>query len=198
LNFLYIKSKKSLSKYKKYINYIFSDYDTHKIDNKSYFFIDKRNIKDCFFNDNNYIGYILGYIRDFNYSKSENRENQNRYCAAKISDKQWPLTNNFTGSFSLFNYNKNNKEISISNDPIGIYPIYYYIDSNNIVISSNLILSALITNQKTDITGVVEKLISNEYASFGKRTTVKNISRILPGEALYISSNNYSIIEKKI
>ncbi len=201
MNFLYINNlttvKNSLKNYDNNVKMVFNNYEKKVIDKNSILFYDETNSNKCLYEDKNKIGYVLGYIRFLGTKSKKNIRHHNLYCGAEISKKHWPLSNNFTGSFSILNHDKKTKTVSIANDVLGIYPIYYSIFNNSIYISSSLILLASITKQDIDYVGISEKLVSGLFTTFGKRTTVKNIYRLLPGEAIYFNFKNKIYIEKK-
>lgn len=137
--------------------------------------------------------FIDGYIRNFKLP-GEDIERHAKSGAEEIA-KDWPLSDNFTGSFSVILRKKRNDEITICNDLIGVYPVYYLIFEGELFISNSIILMALISNCDFDEVGIIQRSIGPEYSNFGSRTILKNCKRLLPGE--YISFVGKKIVQKK-
>ena len=194
MNFLLIQSLKKPSE--KLISEVFGENKKIALNNTLNFFVAKKNIGECLFEDNQISGYIMGYARSYSTNKKDVLEH-NLKTSKEITAKKWPLNDDFTGAFSMITYCKENKQISISNDCIGYHPIYYFIKNEQVIISSSLILIGSILGESTDKIGIIEKLISGEYCTFGKRTTVNNVSQLLPGEAIFINHENNYEIERK-
>lgn len=194
MNFLLIQSLKKPSE--KLLSEVLGKNQKIKLNNRLNLFVSENNINDCFFKDKDIAGYVMGYARSYLLNSSDSI-NHNLFTAKDISNKKWPLNDDFTGSFSMLTYCKKSQQISISNDCVGYHPIFYFIKNDELIISSSLILIGAILGESTDEIGVLEKLISGAFCTFGKRTTVKNVSSLLPGEAIYLNSSNFFEIDKK-
>lgn len=197
MNFIYIKAEDNIIEKKiNIIEKIFDGYEIHKLENGHTLIIDKRNINDCFSETDGFISYTLGYMRDYRLGTNVTSNEHNISVTAEIIKNKWPLNENFTGSFSTFSWDKVNKLISIANDPIGIYPLYYYQGEDIQIISSHLILTASISMEEIDYTGVSERLMYPEFCNFGTRTIVKNVKSLLPGELVVFDQKNMEIKNK--
>ena len=124
MNFLLIQSLKEPSE--KLISEVFGKNQKIVLNNKLNLFVAKNNINDCLFEDVDIAGYIMGYARSYLTNKKEVLQH-NIITSKEVSNKKWPLNDDFTGAFSMVTYSKKNKQISISNDCIGYHPIYYFI-----------------------------------------------------------------------
>ena len=194
MNFLLIQSLKRPSE--KLLSEVFGKNKKIILNNTLNLFVSENNINDCFFEDKDIAGYVMGYARSYLLNSSGSIDH-NLFTGKEISNKKWPLNDDFTGSFSMLTYCKKSQKISISNDCIGYHPIYYFIKNDELIISSSLILIGAILGESTDEIGVLEKLISGEFCTFGKRTTVNNVSSLLPGEAIYINYSKFFEIDAK-
>ena len=123
-----------------------------------------------------------GYLRDLS-SVSQDPNLHTIRAVAQILTK-WPVPENITGSFSTTIIDKNSSEITLCNDLIGIYPLYYLKINNDIFISNSIILMAFISHCDFDEVGIAQRCIGPEYSSMGSRTILKNCKRLLPGEYL--------------
>lgn len=137
--------------------------------------------------------FMEGYIRNFNFPAKDVK----KHVTSGVEEiaKDWPLKDNFTGSFSVILHKKQNGEIIICNDLIGVYPVYYLIFGEELYISNSIILMALISNCDFDEVGIIQRSIGPEYSNFGSRTILKNCKRLLSGE--YISILGKKIVQKK-
>ena len=194
MDFLFIKTdNKSIDYIQEKVDSIFKENIFIKLKKGFFLFISKNHIEDCLVNTDNITAYILGYIRDYRLGSECDTNIHNIKCVEKIS-KSWPLDSNYTGSFSVAVYEKNKNALILANDPIGIYPIYYSLNKDEVVVSSSLILASSILANDLDYAGIAERLMPGDYCNFGKRTIVKDIYRLLPGEKIEIDINNYSTI----
>ena len=107
--------------------------------------------------------------------------------AIKQLQKNWPLENQFSGSYSFTTITKN--KIIIANDCIGIYPIYYCYDNQNITISNNLYLLQKLLHCDIDEIGKIQRMFSLENSEIGNRTVLKDVKRLLPGEQIIFDLN---------
>jgi hypothetical protein len=97
--------------------------------------------------------------------------------------EKWPYPDHFSGSFGLcFIYKKN--EVTIANDCIGFYPIYFYYDKETLAISNNLTLIQSVLKCQIDEIGLFQRKHAPEYSALGRRTMLKGVKRLLPGEKI--------------
>ncbi len=150
--------------------------------------------KTKFFNQEKQISFIDGYVRNFDFPIDE-IENQLNSSLDFLSDN-WPVGDNITGTFSVTNLDKKSGELILCNDPIGIYPLYYCIEDEKVLISNSIIWLGAISGNELDETGVFQKAHAPEFSNIGSRTILKNCKRLLPGEWLKIN-NEGKVIERK-
>jgi len=165
----------------KNINSKFSDNIPHRLFGDWNLFIDEeKRIEENLA----YLGIIEGYLKDLktNYRSSENKID----LLSKI-ENCWPLPENITGSFSSLLLNKMTGELSISNDVIGVYPIYYLIRGQEVYVSNNLIFIGVASQTALDEAGIAQRCLGPEFSNVGRRTILKDCKRLLPGEFLRLS-----------
>jgi len=108
----------------------------------------------------------------------------------------WPISDNFTGSFAVSILKES--KLVIANDPIGFYPLYYYLEKDNekIVVSNSLFwIAEYIDKPSFDEVGIGQILLCNESLNLGSRTILKNVKRLLPGEKI-IYNNKEKRLER--
>ncbi len=95
----------------------------------------------------------------------------------------------FNGMFAFIIYDSRNNQIFGARDRIGIKPVYYYYDKNNIIFASEIkaILKSRIVNPKIDRRGLTDYL-TLQYCLKDK-TLFKNIQAIIPGHYFEINLN---------
>lgn len=196
MNFLLISQKEKQSEPDiGVLNKVMGSVQTHKIDNETSFYCAEKNETECFASGRDVVGYVVGYVRDtFDVSLPSVRDH-NTTVLEEIDSKKWPLADRFTGAFGTCSLNKATSIVTLANDPVGIYPIYYYISPEMVVVSSSLILMAHATNQSLDNVGAAERMTPGDYANFGRRTLLENVKRLLPGEAVYLDARDMSLID---
>jgi hypothetical protein len=125
-----------------------------------------------------------GYLRDLNLV------GQNKYThtisAVEQIVNEWPVAENISGSFSTTIIDKLANELTLCNDLIGVYPLYYLIKDEYIYISNSIILMGSISKSDFDEVGIAQRCIGPEYFNMGSRTILKNCKRLLPGQYLKI------------
>ena len=130
------------------------------------------------------------------FAPASNCPNSEGRLIELINAGQWPLPENWTGSFSFIYYSFENKTISIGTDSIGIYPCYYYCNNGLFAFSDNLILiSAAIKDFEIDEAGVFQRMIY-EYSNFGNRSIIENVKSLLPGEFITFKDSGEKILSK--
>ncbi len=161
-----------------------------KENNNLYSFIENA---DMIHEDENFLGFVTGYINDLSIDK-DNKKAQIS-SAFEIINKQWPLPENITGSFSTVIMDKNKSSLVFCNDLIGVFPLYYYIDGSSFYISSSLIMIGVIADADFDEVGIAQATYGNEFVNVGSRTILKNVKRLLPGEHIKLSTNDLLMIK---
>lgn len=126
-----------------------------------------------------------GYLRDLNSISQDPRIHTTLAVEQILTG--WPVLENITGSFSTTIIDKNNSQITLCNDLIGVYPLYYLIQGEVVFVSNSIFLMALISNCDFDDVGIAQRCIGPEYSNMGSRTILKNCKRLLPGEYLKIN-----------
>ena len=132
------------------------------------------------FESQDYIGIVQGYVRNFNFQKDDIKGQV--ISAFESITYSWPLSSRFTGSFSILVINKNNLNVYLCNDPIGVYPLHYSLFDDGLIVSNSLQLFGKLANAEIDHVGVAEALFGPENSCIGSRTLLKNCKRLLPGE----------------
>lgn len=146
------------------------------------------------FQNSEFFSHTEGYIKDLNLSP-ENSIEQEISCG-NIIENVWPVPSNITGSFSRFQLNLSSDLVCICTDPIGVYPLYYLKLKGQLYISNSLIWLGAIQGVEIDETGVFQRCFGPEYCNFGRRTILKNCSRLLPGEWLQLDHQGNFIKNK--
>lgn len=112
----------------------------------------------------------------------------NSDCLSKLS-----------GIYSFAIYDKQEKELTLVRDPMGVKPLYYYHTSNTFIFASEIKPIALQLPQKTLDFTAIEQYISFGY-SLNSTTPYLQIKRVLPGETIVIKykKEQIAIITSKI
>ena len=84
------------------------------------------------------------------------------------NSNKWPLTDNFTGAFSGFSFGENG--LSLFNDPIGIYKLYYHIDNDIIIISTSLTDLTEVKKFEFNYSAWFLEMTPPEYSQYGTST----------------------------
>lgn len=135
-----------------------------------------------------------GYLRDLN-KDIEDLKGQEESTILEIT-ACWPVPDNITGSFSSFIIDKNNFEITLCNDLIGIYPLYYLRNNNGFYISNSIILLGAVSKCEFDDAGIIQRSLGPEFSNIGSRTILKDCKRLLPGEYLKFDTKG-NVLSKK-
>lgn len=201
MDFIFIKDKKALSednllRLKNFTRTIWGEIDSYENEDIIMLF-PKRFKNKCFVRNENVLGFISGYARNYTLSHDAKLMDHNLSFFDVVIKQDWPLNENWTGSFAALCYDFNNDNIIFCNDPIGFYPLYYSFENNSIVISSNLILLSKVFKNEIDATGVLQSLTPQKYYNLGRRTILKNVFRLLPGEFVKLNNNNFHSVERK-
>jgi len=99
----------------------------------------------------------------------------------------------FRGMFGIAIYDLNQKKLTILRDRLGIKPVYYYLDENILVFSSEIkpIITAL--NRKPEVhLDSLDFYMSVGYVP-GENTLFDNIKKLQPGHLLTVQNNQVTI-----
>jgi asparagine synthase (glutamine-hydrolysing) len=97
------------------------------------------------------------------------------------------------GMFAFILYDQKNKKVWVAKDRLGIKPLFYYHENNQLIIGSDLSSVNSIVQQKVDKYSVMLYL-GHSYVP-APRTIYKNISKLMPGEQIIIENNTVKISE---
>jgi hypothetical protein len=108
----------------------------------------------------------------------------------------WPLGEEWTGNFSAVSFDAINERISFCCDILGNLPFYYRLGSGFVCRGTSLILMSRGFTSSIDTLGMLQRI--HPYypccgANFGRRTLIREIKRLLPGERLVIETRNFTI-----
>ena len=144
---------------------------------------------------NGKISFIDGYVSDFKFeTKNVSAQVEN---ALEFISGQWPITNNaISGSFSCAIIDEANMEITICNDSIGVYPLYYLIRDNDFFISNSLTWIGSVSTSEIDEVGLFQRAYCPEFVNIGSRTILKDTKRLLPGEWIKFKEDG-TVLERK-
>ena len=135
------------------------------------------------------IGAISGYV---DKSNGANHKAQHQRLIAEISDESRPLNDDWAGSFAAVAYSKATDEITVSNDVLGHFPMYYARFGSEFVGGTSLIVLSRALQSEIDAVGVLQR-ITVPFCNYGRRTLVKNVHRLLPGERLKWNKNKTDV-----
>ena len=161
-------------------------------------FIPEEDFKMSYAETSESIGAVAGYVRYDNFQYPIKRKedvsfyHNSRFIDALQKKSGWPLGDNVTGSFSAISFSKKEKQLILCNDVIGYIPLYYKENSNGIAGGTSLIVLGKCFSADIDITGVLQR-VTKYYYNYGKRTLLKDVKRLLPGEKAEYSGKNNSI-----
>jgi len=128
-----------------------------------------------------------GYLRDLNKNIEDLKEQEESTILEITSN--WPVPDNITGSFSSCIIDKSNFEITLCNDLIGVYPLYYLKNNTEFYISNSIILLGAVSKCEFDEAGIIQRCLGPEFSNIGSRTILKGCKRLLPGENLKFDTN---------
>lgn len=141
-----------------------------------------------------FLGITEGYLRDFDKPKETVKDQT--LSAFSQFDKNWPASENVSGSFTSVIVNKLSKSILLCTDLIGLYPIYYLVENEIFYISNSIILLGRISETGIDGVGVLQRSIGEGISNIGSRTILKNCKRLLSGEQIRFDYAG-AVLEKK-
>jgi len=183
LNFLYLNSSVALPKDK--LERIFSDSSTtiHNISDEEFL---ATNVDHEI--TNNEVSCLLGRVAT-NSDKTDFK-----YLREAMSENTWPLSMEVSGNYSGFYSNATDQVLRIFTDAIGIYPVYYYLSDQMVIVSSSLSPIAEISEADLNLAGMYLEMTSH-FSQFGRMTCWENVHRLLPGECLTIK--NFTLQDSK-
>ena len=95
----------------------------------------------------------------------------------------------FNGFWAFIIYDKLKRRIFISRDRFGVKPLYYYFDSKNLIISSELKAFKSITNQINIQINTIE-LMKLRRRHINQNTILKKVNLLLPGSNIHFDFKN--------
>jgi hypothetical protein len=198
MRFLYCYSKDYINKENliSISDKVFSSKVIHEFAN-SVFIVEDKNLDRYFHSNKSTYGLLNGYTRNYSLTKDAKLHEHNSTLLLALLAGNWPLSDDFTGTFSAISFDNTKKHLVIANDPLGIYPIYYYQSDNKIIISSSIILIGAVSKEDTDEVDLIQSLSGPDYCNYGKRTIVEKVSSLLPGEFLDFSLKELKVNHKK-
>ncbi|NOT49404.1 MAG: hypothetical protein HOP17_16895 [Acidobacteria bacterium] len=110
----------------------------------------------------------------------------------EISDREWPLGNEWTGSFAAIAYSYGTKDVTLCNDVIGHFPLYYSHVGNGFIGGTSQIALGRALAREVDAVGVLQR-ITVPFCNYGRRTLLKEVFRLLPGERLKWNRNGRNV-----
>lgn len=160
------------------IKNIANEYDVESINVSSFSVLRQKGNR--IYSTSCFSAFVDGYLRDLNLPPEDVEKQTEKALNSVIG--QWPLNDETTGSFSSTIIDQKQDEIVVSNDPIGVYPLYYLIDGGKFYISNSIIWLGIISKTGIDEVGLFQRTYCPEFANIGSRTILENCKRLLPGE----------------
>lgn len=111
---------------------------------------------------------------------------------AEISNTDWPLNDEWTGSFSAVVYSSVSETVTLCNDLLGHLPLYYSREVNGLLGATSMIVLGQALDCDPDVVGVLQR-ITPPFCNYGRRTLLKKVYRLLPGERLKWKSNSRGV-----
>lgn len=140
------------------------------------------------------IGAVAGYVRREDVQPTSDRgdspdaTHSAHFFSEILTPEGWPLTSHWTGSFSAVVHSKSSGETKLCNDPIGPIPLYYAQLAGGVLGSTNMAALSRALQAELDVFGLLQR-ITPPFCNYGRRTLIRNVSRLLPGECLRFSRN---------
>lgn len=114
---------------------------------------------------------------------ASSKERASTVFFTEVSSGAWPLDDEWTGSFASVVYSSARKEIVLCNDIIGHYPLYYMSTDRGLIGGTAQIALGRCLRLEPDPIGVLQR-ITVPFCNYGRRTMLKGVRRLLPGEHL--------------
>lgn len=130
------------------------------------------------------VGAVSGYVRSNQVAASQpSSQHDLRFLSAIVDDENWPLNDDWTGNFGAVSYSTSERKVVICNDPIGYIPVYFATVGTDRVGGTSLLLLGRTLDSDVDTVGILQR-ISAPYCNYGRRTLLKQVARLLPGERM--------------
>ena len=92
------------------------------------------------------------------------------------------------GMFAMAIFDTLENKWILARDPLGIKPLYFYLDKNTFIFSSEI--KPILFLKKTSINKAVLSSYLERRFTVGKETFFKNIYRLLPGESVFVHNSD--------
>ena len=142
-------------------------------------FIAADDFQSAFCSTERLIGAISGYAR----CATEPNGASARRLLTEISEKKTPPGDEWSGSFAAVAYASAVSEITLCNDLLGHFPLYYADLESEFIGGTSLIVLSRALRSEIDAVGVLQR-ITVPFCNYGRRTILKNVNRLLSGERL--------------
>lgn len=155
-------------------------------------FVPKADCEQSFCESADVLGAVSGYVRREDPEASAggaahcDADHNRRFLQEIVREQGWPLGDRWTGSFAAVAYSRRRREVVLCNDPIGYFPVYFSASATATLGGTSLIALSRCLRCGIDPVGVLER-ITPPYCHYGRRTLLKPVSRLLPGEWMKIS-----------
>lgn len=142
---------------------------------------------ETFYSDNNNTIWIYGniFVREKYVSGSTKGMLVENVLSDFLGNEDIHLK--YKGNYCIFCINKNNRSLKIINSQLGLSHVYYYSNSNELVVSNNLSHFKHL-NLEYNTTAVYQKLIFSYIIS--DDTFIKGVKRMNPGEIIDFKNNS--------
>lgn len=140
------------------------------------------------------LGVVSGYVRSDDVEclpgdgEAFEAAHGRRFISEIVEDEGWPLADEWTGSFSAVAYSKASREVFLCNDVVGYVPVYFSTQGRGLLGGTSLIALSRCARREVDAVGVAQRL-TPPYCNYGRRTLLKRVFRLLPGERLKCSGD---------
>jgi len=138
------------------------------------------------------LGAVAGYVCSDNLEGSKSKcvpfeqLHNKSFIEEIVHPENWPLGDHWSGSFGAVAYSKRANLLIICNDLIGYIPVYYSESETGVIGGTSLIALSHAIRVEADVVGLLQR-ITRPYCNYGRRTLLKPISRLLPGEKIHFS-----------
>jgi len=188
MNFLYLKSAEKTQNIDNPLNNeIFGEFKQISPTGEDLLIYSKRAEQKTFFEDDNYTAFLQGYVRDPLLSDNATLADHYKSFVEYIQKGAADIQQRFSGIFSTFLICKSTGDIYLSADWTSLYPVYYYITEDNIIISSSIVAIATYSSFEIDTIGILQRIASGRVFNYGRRSIIKNARRLLWSERIKIT-----------
>lgn len=133
------------------------------------------------------LGAVSGYVRhdclehvgtgNVPLDVSHNR----RFLEEAICQERWPLGRDWTGSFAAVGFSALGQKLVLCNDLLGWQPLYLAHAKQGVLGATNLLALGRCRCFDPDPLGILQR-ISPGFCNYGRRTLLRGVARLLPGE----------------